>query len=293
MPEEKMLHTGEPAEEDFSDEALSAAYDEFMDAGSTVEDPVEEPIEPEPEAPPTPLTPTAQDPFEVWDNAERSRLGRKVKQLSDNVVTKEDLAEVQKQLKELAQGLQKRGGMPQDEFDDFGEPVAKPPQDMKEIVRQELVRAEQEKARIAQEAQEQYSDGYISQMREMLNDIDDKAARNKIWELMTSDNLEYNSKHSNDPVRDCAKNFAKAFRHVVSGAADKQNPPAKRNGPTGPTNVLSSSGSQARGKAPVPKLDSVAAEFAKRMGMTQDEVAEALGGETPLNLKGKKVSLRG
>jgi len=237
-----------------SDADLDAAFQEFI--GNTTE--TEEVVE----------TETVETP--VVTHPESSRLGRKVKYMEQNMVSKNEFTQLDRKIDSLLEQLNRKPSEP--EYDEYGNVVEKQV-DIDSLVDQKLEQRETKKQREAYEASRVYQEGYIANLRELINEIEDPIVARDVFKKMTTPGSEYNVKYSENPYTDVSKNFIKAIKSV-------QTPFSKKRGasvPTGVTTTTTVSGPVRK----MPKLDPEAEEFARLTGMNEDSIMSAHEGEMP------------
>ena len=277
---------GEPVADPVTDDILSAAYDALF-SDDTITEPVETPpvqvepvvepvVEPEPTEPEPPLT-----------HEESSRLGRKVADLSKNMVTKEEFNSIMQKLDELS-----KRPLPSNDSLTPTNPLTPAEQDeindITDVTELDayLDRREQRKAKAEAEKIENYRKGYISTLREYSKDVDSETF-GKVFDKMKG---KYNDVITGNPESDCAKNFIQAFKEVNAEARTAPVTPFDKNKGvdlTVPTTPQSINAPQIA----MPQLDPIAAEFVKRTGMSAEAVKSVLEGEIKANLIGTKKVL--
>ena len=222
--------------------------------------------EPEPEPAPEP----EPEPAEPEDHKERSKMGRRMSMLEDNIDTL---------VTKIDQLITVRAE-PEDPDDD--EPVFMTKKQLREFVRtqakDEVIQTKAED----QATQKKYEDAYISHVRKIGADLSPKQLEAVFKEMYDRHNEVFHK----IPEADADINFHRA---VVS-LTDKSKPapkviPLKKDDPE---NLGGSADTVVTKKiVAAPKLDEHAMAFAKHHKLTDDQVAEALAGETPLSLRGK------
>jgi hypothetical protein len=262
-----------------SDSALSAAYDALFS------DNIEEPVQVAPPVVEEPATVVPViEPTDQLTHEESSRLGRKVAELSNKMVTREDLDAILKKLENLqAPTSPQFAPVTPDPFTKAEQDEISDITDVKELDSY-LDRREQRKAREAERQVATYRQGYIKSLQELSDGLD-KDTFSDVFNVMKG---KYNDVLSGDPTRDCAVNFAQAVKEVSIAKLKKvsTNPFDKNLGvtpvtPTTPTTVVTPI-------TEMPQLDPIAAEFVKRVGMSADVVKKTLEGDTKTSLTGRK-----
>jgi|GEM_PF-2733110 hypothetical protein len=255
-----------------TDEELSAAFDGFVE---NHEEPIVE------VAPVQPLVePIVETTIVNPEHGEMSRLGRKVARMENlfetiaqNMVTKDDILKL-KESPALPEEEDISDITNREELDKYFDKRF----ETKLEARERRIREEREKAKT------RYEDDYLGTMKHVLSGLDQTIARDVYKEMVYND--EFNIKHSNDAKVDVARNFSKAYEFVlskkkVSSPFDSNREPSVPSGVTPSTVITNTQAKQ------VPKLEDDAYEFAKSTGMSDEDIIEALDGETPLNLIGK------
>lgn len=233
-------------------------------------DPAEPEPEPEPEPEKEPEPEPEPEPAEPEDHKERSKMGRRMSMLEDNIDTL---------VTKIDQLITVRAE-PEDPDDD--EPVFMTKKQLREFVRtqakDEVIQTKAED----QATQKKYEDAYISHVRKIGADLSPKQLEAVFKEMYDRHNEVFHK----IPEADADINFHRA---VVS-LADKAKPapkviPLKKDDPEklgGPADTAVT-----KKTVVAPKLDEHALAFAKHHKLTDEQVAEALAGETPLSLRGK------
>lgn len=258
-----------------TDDDLSAAYDSLF---------VDEPEEPEQQVPPVveppvvPPTPPVEDDLIEPSHEEKSRLGRRVSELANNMVTKDDLNALLEKIEKLQTPsyVQPSTPLTQTEEDEIADIT-----NVKELDAF-LERREQKKIQKEQEKITNYRKTYVETLKELTSDLD-KETFNEVFNTMKT---KYDDVRSPDnPAKDCALNFAKAMKEVTVSKLSNANQFEKNKGviPPTPTPPVQSDAIE----KPMPELDPIAADFVKRVGMSAQQVNEALAKSKP-NLLGKK-----
>lgn len=197
--------------------------------------------------------------IEPDDNAERSKLGRKVKSLEDTLQTlmeklDQTIASPKPDSDELA------------DEDDFDIPTTK----------EEFVKLVEEYEREKGTKVKQYESGYIQKVNELWADEEEDVQKEIEEELLKN----FNKKYSDDPERDAEINYLKAERSYlkkINSALKTDKPkvnPLKGEGKPAPVGGASES---RRAQEPSVKLDPFAEAFRQSVGMSDDIVREVLG----------------
>lgn len=204
---------------------------------------------------------------EPEDHAERSALGRRVSNMER--MLSQEMAELKGMLQKPTEAADT------EEYDEETYLTAKQ-------VDERIERRE----RRMQETANQYNNAYTTQLATLGGNMPETEYTEIINELTANHNV----KRSNDPGADATTNFLEAqvavLQKKVQAGPEKKIPVkggqvnAPLGGPSDTKNTTTTN--------TVPKLDKYAAEFVKKVGMSDDAVREALKGDMPLYLqKGK------
>jgi hypothetical protein len=225
---------------------------------------------PEPEPEPEPEE--DELPPEPDDHKERSRLGRKVAGLEENI----------NRLVGLIETLATKKSEPEPEDPDDDEPVFMTKKQLREFVKAQakdaVVQTETEKTK----AQRAYESSYVSHVRKIGSDLLPKQLEAVFKEMFDN----HNEVIHKIPEVDADINFHRAVASLAAKAKPapkviplKKDDPKNLGGPAD-TNI-------APKKVAAPKLDEHAAALVKHLGWNEDKVSAALSGEAPLSLRGK------
>lgn len=245
------------------DESLNEAYESIMsDYTSSEEEPVNEP------------DPVTQPKV---DNAEASRLGRKVKELNDRMermVTKDDL-------EAFANRLQSMVGKKEEPEEEDTEEITTI-EDMKKFVKKTIGKELSKKVEVKPEPKidkPSYEDTYLATMKPYLMTISDEATRKEVFGLLMSQSSPYNKRYSDNATTDCGKNFIGALQQVM------------RKPKIPPTQV---SGTQSAPNKTFQKidLDEDAESLRRWTGMNDEDVHAALSRDSKLSLQPKENRTR-
>lgn len=285
MPQENATVT-----DPVTNEALSSAWDATNGSESeqsavnaqtpvTGEDPQQE------------LNQEERTPEEPTDNAERSRLGRRMKNLEDS------LSQLLSKLDSIGaaspvQQTQQQTNIPVNYDDSFME------RELQAAVEQGLIpetiitpmdqlRVDNYRQRVEEKRSIEYQRGYINALKGFKGDTDDSLHDEVVAELFRLESP-FNQKRYGDPTVDARLNYLEAKSAILEGKVTT--PSAKNvfkgkqgNVPTGnhvTTKVAPSEES-------VPQLDEVSLQFIKSQGMSEETVRKALKEPLPLHLKGR------
>ena len=236
----------------------------------------------EPEVPPVEEPPAQAEPKQDDDfwkrqaHIERSNLGRKVKSLESNMVTKDDF-------RSFLQEFNNTYGKHRDDEDDY-DTIPENPKDLKRFIRNEITRANPQTT-TPPPKMDNYSDRYIDEMNDLMWEIEDQTMRDEVYGLMTKEGSPYNKRLSDNPESDCGKNFARAFANVTKNKRADTNPlPFKGKGAPVPAGVTTPQSVTPPAKKS-PKLDDIASEFARSMGMSEEDILDAMSGDISPGLR--------
>lgn len=256
----------ETTEESTEEETDEVSEEEEVESGEEPsEEEVEETVETESEE--------AEDlPEEPEDNSERSRLGRKVKELEDALLKSKTESEekLNATLEKLNAFLGKAAEPEEEEFFEMPETKA----DFDRLVRERIEALKQEETTQVSQKSKEYEAGYIDTVKSLLSGDEDEQA---IFDILDA---EFNVRHSEvesleSGMKDAAKNVLAAKTKLLQ-SKDVKKVPLKGGKPKAPLGGETGSKMPAKTK-PVPKLDPVAAEFARETGMTDEAIIKALG----------------
>lgn len=247
------LESEEAPEKALEDEELEAKPDEDTEA----EDDTETEVQDEPD-----------------DHRERSQLGRRVKLMEETV------SSVNENLAQIAKLIQSTNNVQEETADDLdldGEDfIAK--KDVAKYIDERMTKREQ----ASLTAKTEYENSYRETIVSLGKDLEEDQHNNIYNEMMTNHNV----RHSNDAAHDATINFQAAHIALLqkNGPNPKANPLDKNDGKKtenlgGPADTESDTKT-----IKVPKLDKDAAEFVRRTGMKDEDVARALDGEAPVAL---------
>lgn len=290
MPDEETTEASQE-EQDFSDDALDKAAEEFGEDEELVEDATEieansgeeDPEEPEGED----LGGEEEEeeaviPPEPSDNGERSKLGRKVKYIEDTVISfQESFEEKMNRLEGLLVSSNRRQvtDEPYGLEDDPDEEVIGTKAELKQFLND--YNKETESTR--QENQIKYERNYVQTIKRLGSEETEEDHKDIYDEMMSH----FNVRHSNNPLVDAEKNYLKATRSVlkkrVAAPVEKKNP-LKGNKPKAPLGAGSNNETMPKKIKPMPKFDAAAQDFMRKSGITPERAAEILDGDAPANL---------
>jgi 5S rRNA maturation endonuclease (ribonuclease M5) len=213
-------------------------------------------------------------PEEPEDNAERSRLGRRVSELEGDLLKARQESQastdnLNETLKKLTGLIGKNEEPAEEEFFELPETKA----DLDKLIKESVSAIKQEESSQITKQSEEYSKGYIDTVMSL---IDDDPEGEAILKLLEDD---FNTKHSKvdtmqGGVMDAAKNIMAAKSQLSQGTVKKI--PLKGEKPRAP---LGGGGGDKIPKAAkkMPKLDATAAAYVKETGMSDDDVIRVFG----------------
>jgi hypothetical protein len=292
-------------EMDFSDAALSRAAEgaeeeETVEASTEEVEEVEEEVAEEEETEPVD---TEKDPLQLEeeeetealeaevgeeeevqpepsDNADRSKLGRKVKFMEDSLNgIKESIDDRMDRIEQMLTKNQQPEPYKEDFEDEDDEEIILTKKEFKEQMQSFMTEQQTQKT----DSQAQYEKGYLSTIKQLGAEEESEDEFNAIYdEMMTN----FNNKLSDNPEMDAERNWLKATKSVLKKQAAqpiKKENPLKGRKPKAPLGK-GSTDTVPKSASAVPELDDVAAEFIKKTGMSDELVADALNGEAPARL---------
>lgn len=248
--EDGVTQEGEPAEEGIEEETVTepgqAEDNPEEDEGQGEETGVEETeqaIKPEPDG-----------------NAERSRLGRKVKSLEETVQALMQKLETVA-VTDIKAPEEKIEAEEEEEF------IPTTKKELEEFLEHREERKKKQNI--------DYETKYIAVVNNLGLEEDDTAHEAIVEEMMKNFNVRY----SNDPARDAEINYLKAERaylkkQMAAVASTERTNPLKGNGKPVP---VGGDTKVTKKKVALPKLDKYAEEFARDTGMTEDDLRRYLG----------------
>ena len=257
-----------------TDEDLSSAWNQTQATEAATEEtqPTQQAQEPTEAAEQAATEP--EIPEEPTDNAERSKLGRRLKGVEETIGRIASLLEQQAQERQ---------------FQQFAPPPVQQPEPQEEIPEYITTPAELERYLSYRDGQRQraetaYQGNYLKSCHAMSR-LDPDLSQDIFNEMIAN----FNTKHTGNAVVDSQLNWAQAKSSVLAKKlAAKANPePSDRFQGTKtalPTGVSATTRTQPP-KQTLPKLDEAAMEFIKSTGMSDESVRAALAGEMPINLR--------
>lgn len=275
------------------EEAEEPTPDETTPTGESTEEPTadtptgDEPTgeidgDPPVEDPPTDEPSTEDDdlPDEPTDHGERSKMGRKIAELTNaNAKTTEILQNILDKLEKPPVDEQPTEDPDSDE--EFYMPTTKKEfmSLVDEVAEKKIQQTEQNKvaAQTAEvEASQKYQQGYVDHLK-TLGDAKDPM-HSEIYKMLTSDGSEYNVKHTDNPIVDVERNYFMARtvlleKQLQSGEQPKPNLRQEdaRPGMETPTETKHEAHEQEV------KLPDDAADFVKGKGWTQEKINKTFG----------------
>jgi hypothetical protein len=288
--DEQFLSDNGTVDEEPTDELLAAELDILMNdtAPRTADTPKVEDVKDEEEVQEKEEEITGEsEEDKKARHAEESRLGRKVAKINEqigNMATKDDLLQIMNRLDDLRK--ERQSITPEYEREELGE------HEELDLTTTEGLRAfnRQEREREAKEAKAvelDYTRGYVDTMKDLISEVDDPEVVKKIKSEMLKPNGECNKKYTGVPARDCAKNFAKALKIAQTKPATTFDKTGRV--PNVATGVTGSSTGTKKADVLKHELDDYSKELIKDGKLSIAEINEALEGETPIHLRGRKI----
>jgi hypothetical protein len=209
---------------------------------------------------------------EPEDNAERSRLGRKVKELEDKLSgTAQTSTQVASALEKLNAFLGKQEEPEEPEFFEMPETT----QELNALLDKRLEERERAKTIQGTKQAEEYQSGYVDTVMDLLEG-DSEEEKSTILELIQG---EFNVKHSEvdsiqTGIKDAAKNVMAARKKMLQSGVKSLPLGGKK--PIAPLGGGGGDKIPAKSKKLI-KLDPEAAQVQKDLGLTDEYMQEALG----------------
>jgi hypothetical protein len=244
------------------------------------EEPTEQPVaeESEPEAQPEPKI-----PVETEDNAERSRLGRRLANMERQ--HQQEMQDVKMMLSQqtqamtvLMQRLQTPQAPPEPE-DDY---IPTTRAEFNRYLAQQMQQQVQQQTEGQRQAQQRYEQGYMNTLRAFSQVEEDDAVYHEVISEVTRKDSPFNIKHSDNPMADARINYVEAKLALISKqlksvkVVAKENP-IKGKTPTVPLGSGSATNSRATVKdAVLPKLSADALGVASYFKLGPDDISKTL-----------------
>jgi hypothetical protein len=219
---------------------------------------------------------------DLEDQRDRSRLGRRLKRLEGTIETLVSSLESERQQRQIAEYMRSQQPKQTRDFDQDE------PSRNDDIVTTEtdVERVVDKRERRKVEEAERYQNGFVAQLNAFKGN-NPKLHQKIVEELITN----FNRKITGNPQVDARLNYAEAKAALATKLLASQSQKAKPNvagGTQSATGVSASSTAQKSGKGDIwSRLDKEAADYAKSLKMTEEEVEEALAGDLPMNLRPK------
>jgi len=218
---------------------------------------------------------------EPLDNAERSRLGRRVSAIESSIQTLVD---------EFRTIMKSAGKDDTPTYDtdllsdeDGDEYVTK--KDLPKFYESQRMREAKEAERIKRDT-DKYNNDYNSVFQELGKTVDADFHTEVLQEMKAN----HNFKRSNSGVLDAELNYLKAKDAILQKKSAGPQNPLDKNKDKNTENLGGPSDTIVTGKADTPvKLDKYAAEFVARVNMSEDSVKKALDGNARTGLMGGKT----
>lgn len=191
-------------------------------------------------------------PLEPEDNSTRSRLGRKVASLESQVTA-------------LMDELRKTRSEPVKEEDEIADNAI--------LTRKDVERLWDDKIRKTNEANQKYSNDYTIAMVQLTNELDDVV----FDEVMKEVDTMYGKRNTGRPDIDAQLDYLDSYNHILKKkTASKSNPLDKNKGKDAKGAAVNNANKTTETKKKMPELDPEALDFIKRVGMSPEDVEDAL-----------------
>jgi len=204
------------------------------------------------------------------DQAESSRLGRKVKGLED---------QLQNLMSKMDTYFAPKEGLASQQDSELPE-IIQTPDDVRKVMQAE----EQRKQNFVN----QYRSGYARKILDLGNGEDiDKETHDEIVNEMMIPNSPFNKILSDNPLADAEINYAKAMRAVLSKKYSKPKGPVipgRAETPVAATGVTIGTRTATPSINPI-QLDEASQDFVKKLGLNEEFVKKALSREVPIGIK--------
>ena len=242
----------------------------------------EEPPKEEP-AKDIPVEEEPGEPEEPSDNAERSKLGRRVSAIESSIQTLvEELRTVIKQTGKEDTPTDEEEDIWTDEDDENGYVTKK---DLTGFYQKLRMQEAKEADRVKSET-DKYNSDYNSVFQEFGKTGDAEFHAEVLQEMKAH----HNFKRSNSGLLDAELNYLKAKDAVLQKKATEHENPLDKNKGKDAKNLGVPSDTVVPGKiGALVKLDKYAEEFVSRVGMSEDSVKKALDGNARTGLMGGKI----
>jgi hypothetical protein len=215
------------------------------------------------------------------DNAEKSRLGRKV------AAMRKEQEDFQGEMRQMLADIQaeRRFAQNRTSMTVEDEPVNDLDFDDDDpITYADFKRIQEREQQLAKRQTDKYANAYTGVIHQIGAGEQDRNLHDAVVkELMANHNV----KRSENGELDAQLNYAKAQAVVFRQLADGKNPLEKNHQVTSPLGGSVHSSDEPRRAKPKHKLDAYAQDLANRMGLSQKEIDEALDGEAPVRLGGR------
>jgi hypothetical protein len=243
------------------------------------QEPAEQPVavEPEPEVPVE--TPP---PVETEDNAERSRLGRRLANMERQ--HQQEMQDLKMMLAQQNQAMtmlmQKMQPQPQAEPEDDYIPTTRAEFDR--YLANRMQQHVQQQSEGQRQAQQRYEQGYMNTLKAFSQVEEDDAVYHEVISEVTRKDSPFNIKHSDNPMADARINYVEAKlailnKQLKSAKVVSRENPIKGKSPVAPLGSGSATNSRAPAKdAVLPKLSAEALGVASYFKLTPDAISKAL-----------------
>ena len=228
-----------------------------------------------------------EEPPEPKDNKERSQLGRKVAALEGTLkVYEQQIQQTNQTLQILTSLLQQKEAAPGmiqgQEAEEEDEYIPSTRKEFDALLERRIAQLEQRKVQEQTVQRTQYETGYLSTLTKLGAEADDSALHEEAVKLSTEAGAPYNVIRTGNPLIDAETNYYAAQAHVLKQrlARPKKDEtpknPLKGDPPRAPLGAPSGMAPKVK-EVPKIKLDDDAKRAARKMGLSDKDVAEYLG----------------
>ena len=211
------------------------------------------------------------------DNAEKSRLGRKLADMERKFVEQgQQLSQVIDIIQAFAQQAQAHQAQTQTSEQD-PEYIPTETQEFVPFLEKKLESILERKMSKEQQSAHDFANNYIGYIEELASEEDDPAIAAAIKKLTTGPGEAHNKKHSNNPIADAGKNYQRAKKQILAaqhGKGDENQNPLKGGKPDSPLGAASGNTTKREVKT-IPLSDS-ARRAASSWGHTGKELQEMM-----------------
>ena len=256
-------------------------------APEPTQEPVVEPEEPQPvvqeEEAPAEVQPEPGLPVEPDDNAERSRLGRRLANMErHHQMEMQDLKMMLAQQNQAMSVLMQRLQQPQAPAEPEDDYIPTTRSEFNRYLAQQMQQQVQQQTEGQRQAQQRYEQGYMNTLKAFSQVEEDDAVYHEVISEVTRKDSPFNIKHSDNPMTDARINYAEAKlailnKQIKSVKVVSRENPIKGKAPVAPLGSGSATNSRAPVKdAVLPKLSAEALGVASYFKLTPDAISKAL-----------------